>query len=248
MMQYVDRLLIGDGPWAFLPEIVVRALIMYVLLVVAMRAMGKRVASQLSIAERAVILMLGAAIGVPIQVSSQGVLPAVVVLATVAVLQRLSSRAGLRWRRFQVLQQGDVTILVKDGRMLLQEMLKSEMSRETLASELRAANVAHLGQLRRVYLESSGAISMIRRQQERPGLTLRPDMERSLLDEIGAHGHFACWSCGATLATEERPDTPCEACGEQRWESAVCVQRCERSNGDGAAQGRGKPAEARAPS
>lgn len=69
-MQLVQRILIGDGPWAFLLEVVVRAALVYVLLLVAMRMMGKRVAAQLSITELAVILMLGAAIGVPIQVLS----------------------------------------------------------------------------------------------------------------------------------------------------------------------------------
>ncbi len=124
---------------------VVRAALVYVLLLVAMRMMGKRVAAQLSITELAVILMLGAAIGVPIQVSSQGILPAAIVLFTVVALQRMSSRAGLRWRKFQVAQEGDVTMLVKDGRILLDELKTSEVSREMLASELRAANVAHPG-------------------------------------------------------------------------------------------------------
>ncbi|CAB3706025.1 hypothetical protein R8871_03845 [Paraburkholderia graminis C4D1M] len=220
-MQLVQRILIGDGPWAFLLEVVVRAALVYVLLLVAMRMMGKRVAAQLSITELAVILMLGAAIGVPIQVSSQGILPAAIVLFTVVALQRMSSRAGLRWRKFQVAQEGDVTMLVKDGRILLDELKTSEVSREMLASELRAANVAHLGQLRRVYLESSGSNSLVWRKHERPGLTVRPDMECSLLDAIGADGYFACWSCGATVDTENRPTEPCSACRSMRWESAV---------------------------
>ena len=141
-MPFIERLLIGDGPWAFLVEVIPRAVVMYLMLLIAMRMMGKRVAAQLSISELAVILMLGAAIGVPIQVSSQGVLPAAVVLLTVVALQRLTSKAGLRWRKLEVLQQGDVSMLVKDGRMLLDQLKASQISREMLASELRAANVA----------------------------------------------------------------------------------------------------------
>src|SRR6195952_3068631 len=99
--DFIERLLIGDGHWAFLAEGVPRAIIMYALFLVSMRLMGKRVAAQLSITELAVILMLGAAIGVPIQVSSQGVLPAVVVLLTVVFMQRASSRAAVRWRRVE---------------------------------------------------------------------------------------------------------------------------------------------------
>jgi uncharacterized membrane protein YcaP (DUF421 family) len=222
-MPFIERLLIGDGPWAFLVEVIPRAVVMYLMLLIAMRMMGKRVAAQLSISELAVILMLGAAIGVPIQVSSQGVLPAAVVLLTVVALQRLTSKAGLRWRKLEVLQQGDVSMLVKDGRMLLDQLKASQISREMLASELRAANVAHLGQLRRVYLEASGSMSIVWRKTPCPGLTVRPDMERGLLDAIGADGYFSCWSCGVTLASRERPDEPCEACGSHRWESAVRV-------------------------
>ena len=222
-MDFIQRLLIGDGPWAFLIEIVPRAVIIYALLLVAMRLMGKRMAAQLSITELAVVLMLVAAIGVPIQVSSQGVLPAAVVLFAVVLLQRLTGKAGFRWRRFEILEQGDVTILVKDGRMLLDELKACEMSREMLASELRAAEVAHLGQLRRVYLEASGSISIVRRKSERPGLTVRPDMDRALFDALAAHGHFSCWSCGTTVAADESPSYRCPGCKADRWESAVTL-------------------------
>jgi uncharacterized membrane protein YcaP (DUF421 family) len=227
MKDFFERLLIGDGPWAFLAEVIPRAIIMYFILLVSMRLMGKRVAAQLSITELAVILMLGAAIGVPIQVSSQGVLPAVVVLITVVSLQRGSSLAALRWRRVELLTQGEVTLVVRDGRMLLEKLRENQMSREMLASELRAADVAHLGELRRVYLESSGALSVIKRKRAMPGLTVRPDMERKLLNDIGADGYFACWSCGDVARSDRRPSAPCHYCGTQRWESAVNSEHTE---------------------
>ena len=186
--DFIERLLTGDGPWDFLAEVVPRAVIMYFLLLVSMRLMGKRVAAQLSIAELAVILMLGAAIGVPIQVSSQGVLPAVVVLLTVVCMQRASARAAVRWRRFEVVSQGDTRLVVRDGRILLESLKKNQMSREMLASELRAADVAHLGELRRVYLESSGGLSVVKRKAATPGLTLGPDVGPALLSSIGADG------------------------------------------------------------
>lgn len=222
-MDFMQRLLIGDGPWAFLVEVIPRAAIMYAMLLVAMRMMGKRLAAQMSIIELAVILMLGAAIGVPIQVSSQGILPAAIVLVTVAVLQRLSAQAGLRWPKFGVVEQGGVTILVKDGCIQLDALKRSLISREMLASELRGANVAHLGQLRRVYLEASGVISIVWKKDPPPGLTVRPDMDESLLDAIGADGYFSCWNCGLTVKCRDGPGERCEACGSERWESAVRV-------------------------
>jgi uncharacterized membrane protein YcaP (DUF421 family) len=104
------------------------------------------------------------------------------------------------------------------------------MSREMLASELRAADVTHLGELRRVYLESSGALSIIKRKRATPGLTMRPDMERKLLHDIGADGYFACWSCGDVMQSEQRPLAPCHYCGIQRWESAVNSEHTEAAD------------------
>src|ERR1700712_685245 len=220
-MDFLQRILVGDAPWAFLAEVVVRAIAVYAMLLISMRLMGKRVAAQLSITELAVILMLGAAIGVPIQVSSQGVLPAVVVLLTVVCLQRASSRAAVRWRRVEIISQGDARLVVRDGRMLLDSLKQNQMSREMLASELRAADVAHLGELRRVYFEASGALSIIKRKTPLPGLTMRPDMERALLDDIGAEGYFACWSCGNVIETEEPPVDACVHRGSRKWGSPV---------------------------
>jgi len=80
-------------------------------------------------------------------------------------------------------------ILIGDGPWGV--LKTSEVSREMLASELRAANVAHLGQLRRVYLESCGSISLAWRKHERPGSTVWPDMECSLLDAMGIGGAIA---------------------------------------------------------
>ncbi|WP_116141661.1 DUF421 domain-containing protein [Trinickia diaoshuihuensis] len=221
MSAFIDRLLIGEGPWPFLIEVVPRAAFMYAMLLIAMRMMGKRVAAQLSITELAVILMLGAAIGVPIQVPSQGVLPALAVLLAVVFLQRASARASLRWRRIEIMTQGDVTILLKDGRILIEQLNRSVISREMLASELRAAGIAHLGQLRRVYLEASGSVSFVKRKRPEPGLPLRPDMDVEKLDGYAADGFFACWRCGLTRASAERPTERCPACNACRWESAV---------------------------
>ncbi|GGD89386.1 hypothetical protein GCM10010985_50010 [Caballeronia grimmiae] len=83
--------------------------------------------------------------------------------------------------------------------------------------------VAHLGQLRRVYVEASGSISIVWRAQQCPGLAVRPDLDESLLDAIGAPGYFSCWSCSFTVQSDERPTTACPACGFQRWESSVRV-------------------------
>lgn len=216
-----QKMLIGDAPWPFLIEVLWRAGVMYVLLLVFMRLMGKRFAAQLTTNELAVVLMLGAAIGVPIQVVTQGILPALIVLAITMGLQRGLAWLSFRSRKLETLAQGDVSVLVQDGRYLLDQLNGLRLSREMLASELRALNVQHLGELRRVYVEASGGLSLIRFRDPRPGLSLSPDAGGANDDHLTLPDLRACWRCGHVEAPTEKGLGACVFCGCDQWRAAV---------------------------
>ena len=55
-MHAIEQFLIGQSSWKFLLEVIYRSIIIYVVLLLCMRMMGKRMAAQLEIAELAVIL------------------------------------------------------------------------------------------------------------------------------------------------------------------------------------------------
>jgi uncharacterized membrane protein YcaP (DUF421 family) len=216
-----QQLLIGDAPWPFLIEVLWRAGVMYVLLLVFMRLMGKRFAAQLTTNELAVVLMLGAAIGVPIQVVTQGILPAVIVLAITTGLQRGLAWLSFKNRKLEALAQGDVSMLVQDGRYLLDKLNDLRLSREMLASELRALNVQHLGELRRVYVEASGGLSLVKFREPRPGLSLSPDTGGANDDHLQLPDLRACWRCGHVEAPTEKGLGACVFCGCDQWRAAV---------------------------
>ena len=220
-MAFLNRLLIGDAPWEFAVEVIWRAAAMYVLLLIFMRLMGKRVAAQLTTMETAVVLMLGAAIGLPIQVLTQGILAAVVVLATTTALQRSLSGLALRSERLESIVYGDVVLLLCDGRMLLKNLRASKLSREMLTSELRAHGVQHLGELRRVYMETSGSFSLVRFQKPDAGLSLSPDHDDAFNQELRSAERWACWSCGATVARGDDAPGACRYCAAEHWIPAV---------------------------
>ena len=149
----VHRLLVGQVPWAFLAELFVRGVLIYVILVAAIRLMGKRVAGQLSITELAVIVTLGAAVGVPMQAPERGILPALVILGIALAFQRATSFWAFKDARIELLTQGDLICLVCDGRMLLEQMGRVGISRERLLAVLREHGIEQFGEVKRVYLE-----------------------------------------------------------------------------------------------
>jgi uncharacterized membrane protein YcaP (DUF421 family) len=215
------RLLMGDAPWVFLVELLVRAVVVYLLLLVFMRLMGKRVAGQMSISELAIILSLGAAVGLPLQVPDKGLLPALAVLAVAVAFQRGLSLWAFKSRKVELLSQGDVSVLLRDGRLLPEAMTAEHLSPEKIFASLRAQGVEHLGQLRRVYLEPSGDLSLIRYKRQRPGLLIIPEIDSTHRRYDKAEDRFACSNCGNVIVSDHEPLDYCESCGEPRWTEAV---------------------------
>ncbi|WOD13987.1 DUF421 domain-containing protein [Paraburkholderia kirstenboschensis] len=97
------RFLFGNASWPFLLEVLLRTSVTYVLLIVVMRLLGRRVAGQYTLFEISIAVTLAAAVGVPLQAADRGLLPPVVIAVVVIVLQRLIARTGSTHRRLETL-------------------------------------------------------------------------------------------------------------------------------------------------
>lgn len=184
--------------------------------------MGKRVAAQMSISELAVIVTLGAAVGVPMQVPDRGMLPAVLILGVAVLFQRGIAVLGFKHRKVETFTQGDVSVLVQDGRIFLGQMRKAALSRERLFALLRCREIEQLGQVRRVYLETSGDISLFKLAKPKPGLSILLTFDDQIRQACkSVPGQFACFYCGNVRQINIKPENECEFCGNTHWTEAV---------------------------
>ena len=222
-VSFLHRLLVGDAPWAFLLEVFYRAVVIYLFLLLFMRLLGKVLTSQLGVAELAVLLMLGAAISAPIQVPTQGMLTALVVMACIVALQRGLALWSVHSRSVEQAIQGRVDVMLEDGALLLHKLDEVKISHETLMSQLRAQGIGHLGQLRRVYLEPGGQISLLQWRHARPGLSLYPGEDDPFTTYGPVTGQQACANCGHVQPCNPAAGPPpaCQRCGRHRWRQAV---------------------------
>jgi uncharacterized membrane protein YcaP (DUF421 family)/predicted RNA-binding Zn-ribbon protein involved in translation (DUF1610 family) len=219
----LQRWLAGSTPWPFLIEIGLRACFVYAVLILAMRLLGKRVTAQLTLFELSVVVTLAAAAGVVLEAPNRGLLPAAVVILAAVALQRAISRWGMRRRRVERIVSGRLVTLVEDGRLLLQPLGRETLSREKLFSELRGSGIQHLGEISRLYLEASGAFSLVRARTPRPGLSILPDADVRLRAEAETADASVCGACGLPAGDDGATARPCPACGQQRWTRAANV-------------------------
>ncbi|MDB5253246.1 MAG: hypothetical protein JWP27_2415 [Flaviaesturariibacter sp.] len=161
-----------------------------------MRWMGKRMNGQLTIIEFAVMVMMGAILAVPMQIPDRGLLQGLVILCSVLILLRGINLLAFGSSRFEKLVQGEVTLLVKDGVLLLGPMKKARISHQELFSTLRERGIFQLGSVKRLYLEACGTFSLYQSETPRAGLPPFPPHDDDVLSGQTPSLQKACCRCG----------------------------------------------------
>jgi len=216
-----SRILLGEIPPGFLLEVLFRLIVIYLILMVSMRLLGKRMASQLSRNDMAAMVSLAAAIGVPIISPDRGLLPAVIIALVVVVISRTIAVKSSRNQKIETLTQGSIDALVRDSVLDMHSMIHTRISRERIMAELRSHGIKHLGEVKRLYLEANGSFSLLRFGNPQPGLPVIPDADPGFLHELQSSGALVCHTCGMKKDMAKFPDDRCSNCHDHFWVDAV---------------------------
>ncbi|HEX8530276.1 MAG TPA: YetF domain-containing protein, partial [Cytophagales bacterium] len=157
----IGRILMGEVPGGFMWEAVLRILFLFLMLLVAIRLMGRRMASSLTRNELAALTSLAAAIGVPVLDPGRGLLPALIIAVVVIAFQRLMAQATFRSKKVERVLLDHNNILIEDGCINQQEMRKAGLSQERLFAQLRSEGIDSLGKVQRLYFEPSGKFTVL---------------------------------------------------------------------------------------
>ncbi|RNI28267.1 DUF421 domain-containing protein [Rufibacter immobilis] len=216
------RIVLGEVPWSFLLEVVIRIAFIYFVLMLSMRVMGKRMASMLSRTEMAALVSLAAANGVALMDPSRGLLPIAIIAVVVVGIERLIAWRSTQDASFEHTVMDDLDILVKDGLLQLPVMEHARITRDRLFAQFRHEDIYNLGKVQRTYMEANGAFTIIQFPDEKVGLSLVPDLDPDLVEEQPkAEGVFACCHCGNLVESSTSPTADCNQCGSREWKPAV---------------------------
>jgi uncharacterized membrane protein YcaP (DUF421 family) len=191
------RMLFGESPPLYLLEVVLRVAIIYVLILVAMRSLGKRMTAEVGRTEIVARVSLAAAVGLTIQRPQRGILGSAVIALVIVLVGRWLALLAFKHPRFEKAFQGNYAALVKDGILNLPLMKRTRITRESLNAALRGENVRHLGQVKRFYLEANGKFSLISATNEVPGLSVIPEWDLELQQRQQQTDIEVCKSCGS---------------------------------------------------
>lgn len=224
------KILMHDHPFGFLLEVVLRTVIMFTIILIALRASGRRGIKQLSIFELVLIIGLGSAAGDPMFYDDVGILPAFVVFLVVISLYITVTRLSDRFVKIEKLLEGEPLYVIRDGKLSMDAFRDSGLSQDEFFAELRLRNVEHLGQVRTVLIETSGEFSVLfyRDEDVQYGLPIFPDKLQQKLPERGDNNweYIACAECGGVRNGKDVNKLPtCPECDVCEWVEASNAKR-----------------------
>jgi uncharacterized membrane protein YcaP (DUF421 family) len=216
------RILVGEVPGSFYIELVIRAAVIYLILTVSMRLLGKRMSSQLGRNDMVSMVTLAAAIGVPLQAPDRGLLPAVIIAMVVIYLGRFVAAKTFKDQGFEKFFQGNVDVLVADSVMKLDRMKAVRISRERLVAQLRSNGIKQLGEVKRLYIEANGSFTLIPEENPNPGLSIIPRWDDDFNQRFKKHENLmVCQTCGNIQKKPFDPKMTCPNCKDCVWTNAV---------------------------
>ncbi len=143
-------------------ESVLRALAVYLFLLLAFRAAGRRTLAQATTFDLAVLLIISETTQQAMIGEDNSVTNAVVLIATLVGASLLLSSLKLRFPRLDRWLEGGPVLLVEDGRPHRDRMRRARVEEEDiLAAARRLHGLTRMEEVRHAVLEAEGDISII---------------------------------------------------------------------------------------
>ena len=155
-----SRIFFGIVPWVYFIELAIRAIFFYVLILVSLRLMGKRMSAQLSRNEMMSMVALAAATGIPLTAPDKGIIPGFISCMVIVAGERLLSFFISRNEKLEVITEGRVSEIVTEGVIRVGALKETGLSRERVLAQLRSYGLKQLGRVKRCTSRKMAALHL----------------------------------------------------------------------------------------
>ena len=139
----------------------IRTLLLYGLLILSIRLMGKRQVAEMEPAEFVVTMLLANLASVPMQDNALPLISGLVPIFTVLSLELILAVLSMKFIPMRKLLCGVPTLLIRDGVIDQKAMRSSRVSLDELNQKLREKDIFDLAQVRYAILETDGELSVL---------------------------------------------------------------------------------------
>ncbi len=145
-----------------------RTAIVTLLIVFVIKWLGNKGLGQLSSIELIIILGLGNAVSEPMLNPTEVSIPQgfTVIIIAIAIF-KMYDYLTTKYKKFSKVIVAKPILLVKDGKILEDSMMKARISRDEFESYLRLSGTDDISDIKSSYLEINGQVSFIKKNKEK---------------------------------------------------------------------------------
>ncbi len=144
-------------------DIVLRGVFVFVFLYVLMRMIGRRELSSLEPFDLILLIVLGDAVQQGLTQDDYSLTGAFLAIGTIAIMQVTVSYANFRFPKLRPVLDGEPIVVVQDGKPIEKNLRRERVTIDDLAAAARQQNIAKIEDVQWAVMETSGAISFIKK-------------------------------------------------------------------------------------
>ena len=149
-----------------------RAIVLYIIVLIVMRFMGKREIGQMQPFELVIAMMIADLAATPMAEIGNPILYGIIPILGLLMMHVIISVINLKSIKMREIICGKPRILIYRGKIDEKAMIKENFTINELQERLRVNNITNLGDVEFAILETSGQISVVQKPEKR---TLRPE-------------------------------------------------------------------------
>ena len=146
---------------------IIRTVILYALIVFAVRIMGKRQISEMQPSELVITLIIADIASIPMEDNSRPMLSGLVPMLILVALEIIVSILMMKSSVIRKTVCGSPVMIIKDGVILQNEMKRLRITTEDLCVQLRESGVFSLSDIQYCIAETNGKLSVLQKPPKR---------------------------------------------------------------------------------
>ncbi len=145
----------------------VRSIVLYIIILIIMRLMGKREIGQLQPFELAIAILIADLASIPMTETGIPLQNGIIPILGLLVMHLIISVLNMKSIHAREIICGKPTILIYRGKIIENELRKERVTINELEERLRGNNVSSLGDVEYAILETSGGLTVIQKPNKR---------------------------------------------------------------------------------
>lgn len=145
-----------------------RAVIIYIFITVAMRVMGKRQIGELNPQELVITILISAVATVPLENNGMPLANSLIPIAIFISFEIINSTLSMKSIKFRALIKGKPRFIIKDGEIQQGELTKLRFTIDDLTDAIRQAGVFDISQVANAIVETNGVVSVQKKSEYAP--------------------------------------------------------------------------------